>query len=451
MALSFGLGSAILHLLPSSSRKRDVSSAAAAAADAFASAPPKRARRQETTNDADRTFDAAVRTPPPPSSSSDSTCRNDDDIAIFPPASSSSTPALEPSTTFESSSSSSGVGDVDVDDDDDATEGRRRRRRRRSAGGDRGAGFDAVSAARARLRSARLCASHSLETLRRARSEYGRTTEEARRADECLRSMERKWEVVDVDDDENDDDDDENTSASSRSSTPSQIFEYENEEGMPRILRVSRAGDDIVNGTYRRTLLLAHSLAAARTTTLDCRSRVGSSMPTTVGSIYVNADGPFDVRGDLHDACIFRRDGYGDKARWCIGLVPRRRRRRRRRRHPPVEDADRMDDDDEVDDAEDDDVERRQIMECDRGGFGGWDFAMAYIYYWMEVDANVIDDASSLLSNRIREGGASSLSLSSSSLSSSWGACHGARPPPMMEDVSDGGTMARWWQFWKQG
>jgi len=445
MALSFGLGSAILHLLPSSSRKRDVSStaAAAAAADALATSPPKRARRQETTNDADRTFDAAVRTPPPPSSSSssDSTCRNDDDIAIFPPASSSSPPALEPSTTFESSSSSSGVGDVDVDDDDDATEGRRRRRR--SAGGDRGAGFDAVSAARARLRSARLCASHSLETLRRARSEYGRTTEEARRAEECLRSMERKWEVVDVDDDEDDDDDDENTSASSRSSTPSQIFEYENEEGMPRILRVSRAGDDIVNGTYRRTLLLAHSLAAVKTTTLDCRSRVGSSMPTSVGSIYVNADGPFDVRGDLHDACIFRRDGYGDKARWCIGLVPRRRRRR----HPPVEDADCMDDDDEVDDAEDDDVERRQ-MECDRGGFGGWDFAMAYIYYWMEVDANVIDDAFSLLSNRIREGGASSLSSSSSS--SSWGACHGARPPPMMEDVSDGGTMARWWQFWKQ-
>ena len=415
MALSFGLGSALL-LLPSS-RKRAVSSTAAAAAAAAAAAPPqKRARRRGTTSDTNQASDTAIRTPPPSLLSSSSSS-----------SSSSSHSSLDHSTTCESSSV------VDDVNNENATEGGRRRRHLVGdrGGGGGGGGDDAMSAARARLRSARLCASHSLESLRRARSEYGRTMEEARRAEECLRSMERRWEVVDVDVDVDADADadadahggeEDNSSASSRSSPLSSLSEFEN-EGVPRIVRVGRAGDVIVNGTYR--LLLPHSALA---TTLECRR--SRSMPT--GPIYVHEDGPFDVQGDLHEVCIFRREGYGDKARWCIGLVPRRR----------ADCANRSNNDD-VDDAEDDVEWRRR--QCDRGGCGGWDFALAYIYYWMEVDANEID-AASLLANRDGEGASSSFTSSSS-----WGICHGARPLPTLEDMSDGGTMARWWKFWKHG
>ena len=235
--------------------------------------------------------------------------------------------------------------------------------------------------------------------------------------------MERKWEVVDLDVDlDADEADEDNSSAcSARSSSPSRA---------PQIVRIGRAGDVIVNGTYRA--LLPHS---AIVTTLDRRR--ARSMPT--GPIHVHADGPFDVQGDLHDVCMFLREGYGDKARWCIGLVPRRCSCQ------SSEGADRANrsSNDDVDDAEDD-VELRQ-RQRDRGEHDGGDFVPAFMYNWMEVDADEID-AASLLSNRDGKGASSSLSSSSS-----WGVCHGARPLSTLEDMSDGGTMARWWQFWKQG
>ena len=55
-----------------------------------------------------------------------------------------------------------------------------------------------MSFARACPQLARLCMSQLLETLDRSCLEYGRMAEEAKHAKECLRLMERKWEVVDM-------------------------------------------------------------------------------------------------------------------------------------------------------------------------------------------------------------------------------------------------------------
>ena len=67
-------------------------------------------------------------------------------------------------------------------------------------------------------------------------------------------------------------------------------------------------------------------------------------------------------------------------------------------------------------------------------------FALAYIYYWMEVDANeAMNDASSLLLNGTNDDDEGHSSL--------WGVCHGTRPLPMIKNVSNNGK--KWWQIWK--
>ena len=68
-------------------------------------------------------------------------------------------------------------------------------------------------------------------------------------------------------------------------------------------------------------------------------------------------------------------------------------------------------------------------------------FALVYIYYWMEMNANdATSDASPPLNNKDGGDGENKSLL---------GVCHGVRPLPMMEDVS-GTTMSgkQWWQLW---
>jgi hypothetical protein len=91
--------------------------------------------------------------------------------------------------------------------------------------------------------------------------EYGTTGEEARHAKECLRLMERKWEVVNVDVNA-DKGKNENLLASCLLPL-SQVFEFKN-KGISWIIQVGCVGVAIVHGMY--CMLLPHSAA---TTTLD--------------------------------------------------------------------------------------------------------------------------------------------------------------------------------------
>jgi len=183
------------------------------------------------------------------------------------------------------------------------------------------------------------------------------------------RSMEGIWGVADVDADEEEhadegEDEDEDMDSSSQSS---HAPKFEVKGGVPWIIRVSGARDDIINGEYQ---LLATTRHVAKS-------------PLPAGLVYVCNGGPLDCRsgGDrLNSVCIFCRDGSGHSHRawWCIGIVPHHCRRR-----PAAEGggSDCMDD---------------SNNDGNGGGCLSHNFAMKYIYYWMEVDANDIDGASLL-------------------------------------------------------
>ena len=135
------------------------------------------------------------------------------------------------------------------------------------------------------------------------------------------------------------------------------------------------------------------------------------------GPIYIHTEGPFSIQNEDFDVCMFQKRGYGDKIRWCIALVPASL-------NDEVTCIGLSNDDNDTNDEEEKSRSRN--------------FALAYIYYWMEVDANeAMNDASSLLLNGTNDEGPSSL----------WGVCHGTRPLPMLKNVSNNGK--KWWQIWK--
>jgi hypothetical protein len=78
--------------------------------------------------------------------------------------------------------------------------------------------------------------------------------------------MEGRWGVADMDVDKEEDtdegaeeDEDENVNSSSQLSQASKFeFEFEAKGGMPRIIQVSGARNDIVNGTYRLLATTRH-------------------------------------------------------------------------------------------------------------------------------------------------------------------------------------------------
>ena len=90
--------------------------------------------------------------------------------------------------------------------------------------------------------------------------------------------MEGIWGVADVDADEEEEDadegadEDEDMSSSSQSSHASK---FEVEGGVPRIIRVSGAGEDIINGTFQLLAMAARPTVASATAT---RARDGDNV-----------------------------------------------------------------------------------------------------------------------------------------------------------------------------
>ena len=115
-----------------------------------------------------------------------------------------------------------------------------------------------------------------------------------------------------------DEDKDEDMDSSSQSSHASK---FEVEGGVPRIIQVSGARDDLINGTYQ---LLATTRHVAK-------------LPLPGGLVYVRNGGPLDCRsgGDhLNNVCIFAGSGTATgrsgASGWCPAIVvialPGRRR-----------------------------------------------------------------------------------------------------------------------------
>ena len=157
-------------------------------------------------------------------------------------------------------------------------------------------------------------------------------------------------------------------------------------------IEITSSGEPLVNGIYHHH----HS------TTTPSNSTISNS-----SSIYIHSSGPFHIHQQEYDICIFPKV-YGDKFRWCIGLVPCT--------------AVQHDGNDNDDDQE---QHTQQQQQNNSDNNRTRDYNLAFIYYWTtDIPLH-----------------ASSTTLSMVQL---WGACHGERPLP---NVSFGGK--RWWQFWK--
>jgi hypothetical protein len=288
------------------------------------------------------------------------------------------------------------------------------------------------------VRNARTVVNRSRALVEYAAMELDRSNVEFEAANESLLSLEGEWDVINVDDDDDDDDGSSRPSSSSPWSSSSSSMTHTSVERRHRechedettssgpptrttiaMIRVSDAGEDIVNGTYRRRRY-PHRVDGSSS----------SHRTDASGQIYVRDGGPFVVRDAIHDVCIYARGGYGCRSRWCIALVPRRIRRT-------------CDDDDDDKDV-------------GLGSGRGWNFDVAYVYYWMEVEATDVDNATSLLrpssssnNNDHHRVGLSSSPSTTTTTTTFWGVCHGVRPIPKLVDATDGKDEARWYEFWK--
>jgi hypothetical protein len=241
--------------------------------------------------------------------------------------------------------------------------------------------------------------------------------------------VERRWGVVDVDDDdssivpigrvvsqesEGEEEDsrennvDYNIKTNVNVNLDGSLFQGQSQQQ----IQVSSSGEDIVNGIYQQCFLSNQRLR-------------GNDHSLHI--IYVHTSGPFHICNRLHDVCVFRKDGYGDKFRWCIGLVPCAI-------HNKVNDVDKM---------------QRNADEESSKCQKTWEIDRAYIYYWMEVSYNTFTAASSCLVNSCHNDDDTILFMSKE-----WHACHGMRPTPSVKEITgqrggwDGWWLSMWRLFW---
>jgi len=299
----------------------------------------------------------------------------------------------------------------------------------------------------------------SQQNLSRAQLELSRSGQEVNNAMEYLKGVERRWGVIDVDtlvcgcdDDCGRVSDSENSEMVDGSSSllhqgfVSVDSQSTRGESIQRI-QVSDAGESIVNGRYNLYLhpvvsnfnatsfSYSHSINnySQSQSQSHCEQATMSSFQTNhnqpKGPIYIHSEGPFSIQNEYCDVCLFQKTGYGDKLRWCIGLVPCFEDVTPRT--ISIESSDSNGNNGMKHDGDHDQQQSRRR-----------NFTLAYIYYWMEMNANDATSAASPPLNNNNDGGGENNE-------SSWGVCHGVRPVPMMEDVSGTTTSEkRWWQFW---
>jgi hypothetical protein len=271
-----------------------------------------------------------------------------------------------------------------------------------------------VASTQSNLRSSR-------RRLARATADYAKCQLELREALEWNDVVQSKWGIVhlDGDDDDNDgsvpivnavseesdetesDDEIDDTINVASNVVAADITAQSEQCLQRRQIQIVNSGEEIVNGIYQHCSLSSSS-NRCQTNGIDSHS----------DCIYINTAGPHLINGICQDVCLFQRDGYGDKFRWCLGLVPCSSF------YYNAKTA--------MNDANDHEVKRE------------WRFDRAYIYYWMDAprfnsfdlskgtSGGEVDDHESLFRNE-------------------WSACHGARPVPLVKDVVERSDGWWWW------
>ena len=315
---------------------------------------------------------------------------------------------------------------------------------------------------------------HSEQHLLRAREENEQSKIEVHNAMALVDAVEKKWGVINIEsDDEEEEEKDDNTDTNNRRSSKSAAStdasswyqhngdDYSTDEdpviaNKVQLIQVHNAGESIVHGRYHLHHPTTSHNVVIEPNELNAISTQNSS-PILPSQHYIHDDGPFLIQNSMYDVCIFLRGGYGDKVRWCIGLVPCQDCDCDQCCHHALccdaNDVNRnvtiYSDDNNKENNENGSVEQSPQLEQQRQQQQrrhhhdrSRNFALAYIYYWMEVDARTETDAC-LFSKVDVASGESEL------LVPSWRVCHGSRPLPVLEDVTGWRGTKRWWQVWK--
>ena len=269
-----------------------------------------------------------------------------------------------------------------------------------------------MEAAKLRLACARNNALLFKHSLKLAHAQYSHSHEEVKAATEFLAGVEKKWGVIDVDiaNDDNSNLTDESSAqcngsndavprldlanASDVSTSTSRIFMQQ--------IEIKNSGEPLVNGSYQ-----IGCSPSSNSTTNSTPFMNSSETP-----IYVHSSGPIPLNGEYHDVVVYKKDGYGDKVRWCVALVPC------------------IDYDPDISEN-DNTVANNSPNGCDTIDHDNIDnrrrnFSRAYIYYWVEIPAY-----SSEAHQPPRDG---------------WRVCHGESPLPVLKEGHKGNGNG-WWQY----
>ena len=289
----------------------------------------------------------------------------------------------------------------------------------------------AISCAKSRLHAAQRTSLHFEQHLSRAREESEQSKIEVKNAMALVDAVEKKWGVINIESDDEGDNNDATQQQKSKFSSKAansasvadmktyRTCEFENANRV-KLIDIHSAGESIVHGRYR----LHHSRTSHNVT------------GTHNAQHYTRDDGPFLIQNTMYDVCIFERGGYGDKVRWCIGLVPCLNYCGSYSND--VICMNNMENNENGIVAHLQQQRDQNLRHHDRSR----NFALAYIYYWMEVDAKTEFNITCLLSKGVA--GQSNLSAPS------WRVCHGMHPLPVLEDVTGWRDTRCWWHVWKK-
>ncbi|KAL7481860.1 hypothetical protein ACHAW6_007534 [Cyclotella cf. meneghiniana] len=291
------------------------------------------------------------------------------------------------------------------------------------------------------LRSARSAAERSLRRLKQTKDEYSQRQAELRQAESWSEAVQRRWGVICIDLDGSHDDtapngrsdeqavvvpsavanDSERTRGDKLATSADHLEAIPNENRPIKQIEISCAGDQFVNGIYQECIFYHHDNYSHQSLSTVNNIRTGHVPQASPDSIYIHTSGPFllphNHRSHIYyDLCLYKKWGYGDKMRWCIGLVPSTFN------HCQHED------------------EVAVTWETPRQ----WNFHQSYIYYWMEVP---------LLSTRSENSTRSTMDDHATHFlldeKQRWSACHGMRPVPSLREVQQHVWWRRWRSFWE--
>ncbi len=182
-------------------------------------------------------------------------------------------------------------------------------------------------------------------------------------------------------------------------------------------IEITSSGESLVNGIYH------HSTTSNSSSTITSSN---SAITSSTGSnVYIHSSGPFHIRihQQNYDVCLFPKV-YGDKFRWCVGLVPCSAAC-----HGVAVGSRSRSSDRRSNTNEDEQHSEQQQQQQENDNYRTRDFDLAFIYYWTNDIPIPTTSSSPTNTNQEEQGGSVIPSLS---VIQQWGACHGERPLPII-------------------